>query len=176
MHLPRSTFVSTKVRLVPVNHLAEVGDDDSGINPNAPGRELKHTHSRLGIKTCSRHKLWYPCQTVFLVVWRAGGRCKIIIKIIAFMTTVDSYAVTVFPAHMQNVIPCGAVLYDPAAATQPICTFVVCLQDRIVEDIHVSRHPLLSTCVAHLHERSVGHVPAAARRAVATARDVPPDV
>ncbi len=38
LHSPRSAFVSTKVRMVPVDRLAEIRDDYRSINPLAPGR------------------------------------------------------------------------------------------------------------------------------------------
>ena len=77
---------------------------------------------------------------------------------------------------MKDVVSAGAVLYDPAVVTQPACTVVVLLENRVVEDIHVTGHPVLTVGVAHFDKWSVGHIPAAARRAVGSPRNVPPDI
>ena len=64
----------------------------------------------------------------------------------------------------------------PRRTAEPARTLVVCLEYRIVEDVHVAGHPLFAARVTHLEERPMGHVPTAARRAVAAPRDVPPGV
>ena len=139
LHSSRSAFVSTKVRRVPVDRLAEIRDDQRGINPFAPGRQLEHAHSSLRVKPYTRHIPWYPLQTVLLVVWRAGSEGKIIVKIFVSMAAADGNAVPVLLTHMKNVIPCGAVPYDPATAAQPACTSVVLLENRVVEYKHKHR-------------------------------------
>ena len=77
-----------------------------------------------------------PCFSWF------GGQAaqgKIIVKIFVSMAAADGNAVPVLLTHMKNVIPCGAVPYDPATAAQPACTSVVLLENRVVEYKHKHR-------------------------------------
>src|SRR5205814_5474359 len=61
-------------------------------------------------------------------------------------------------------------------AAETVGAFVVRLEDRVVEDVHVAGHPTLIVGVAHLHEIAVRQVVAAAGRRVGTPGDVAPDV
>jgi len=112
---------------------------------------------------------------LLMTLGKGRGR-EIVIKVVVEMAAVDGNAAAVCLADVENVVPSGAVLYDSAVATQPACAVAVFLKDRVVEDVHVARHPLLAARVAHLDEWSVGHVPTAAWGTVGAPRDVLPDV
>lgn len=175
-HFPCSGFVSTKVGPIPVDCLAEIRNDRPRINPLTPGRQLEHARSGLRVEPRSRYVLWHPPQSLFFMFLEKGRGCKIMIKVVVDMAAAHGNTVTIALADMEDVVPRGAVLDDPATATQPTCAAVIFLENSIVEDVHVARHPPLATRVPHLDERSVGHIPAAARRTVGTPRDVSPDV
>ncbi len=50
------------------------------------------------------------------------------------MVAADGNAVPVFLTHLKNIVPCGAVFYDPATAAQPACAMVVYLESGVVEE------------------------------------------
>jgi hypothetical protein len=168
--------MSTKVRMVSIDHLAEIWDRYGRIHPMAFGCQLERTRSCLRIKSCPTNVLGYSPLALFLLARGATSRYKVIVKIIVNMATIDGNAVSIFLAYMKNIVPCRTVFYNPAAPAQSAGAFVGVLEDGVVEDIHMACHPFLTACVAHFDKRPMGNVPTAARRAVAIPRDVSPDV
>lgn len=176
LHAPGPGLVGAEIRLVAVKGVAKIRDDHPSIHCRASTGRLEHAGSGFRIKTGLRDIVRKSHVTVlFVLVGKAGGG-EIMVKVVIRMAGADRDAAAVLSADVKDVIPAGAVLNDPAVASQSARPVVVFLENGVVEDIHVARHPLFAVRVAHLEKRAVGHVPLAARGAVRAAGYVTPDV